>query len=80
MIEESQELLNSGISKSSSNRDNNNFTNFLLSKIDGKAYIGFIAMNFRGKNLENCQNKMIKLIDIFKNKEIYRFSDYSISD
>jgi len=77
MIEESYELLSSYLNKSSEIRTNNNFQNYLLSKVDGRVYLGFMAKNYRGKKLEKCLNKLIKLIDILRNNQMFLVPEYN---
>ena len=59
MIEESEELLNSYLNKSSQIKIKEVFQSFLLGKIDGKVYFGFMANNYKGLKLSKCLNKMI---------------------
>jgi hypothetical protein len=77
-VQESSELIDSYLNKSTERRVGKDFHYYFVSKIDQGTYVGYFAVNYRGKKLEKTLSKLLTLIDILRNNYVNKAFEYSL--
>ena len=71
-------FIDSYLNKSTERRVGKDFHYYFVSKIDQGTYVGYFAVNYRGKKLEKTLSKLLTLIDILRNNYVNKAFEYSL--